>query len=157
MLISSCISLEWFILHMCVGGGGSEDVSVLIWHRAFYPMTKTHNSCRKVMCRNAQFPHGCLDVSCRSRDKSKNPSLGRNCIFLNLVHHQYLESMTLQAECFPGPDDAPRWEMHDFCMGMGSCYIRWYQHMQLIGTFMEKSEGAHSFGQALFTSITVYC
>ena len=24
--------------------------------------------------------------------------------------------------CFPGPDNAPRWEMYDFHMGMGSCY-----------------------------------
>ena len=31
------------------------------------------NSCTKCVCRNAWFPHGCLDVSCRSWNKSKNP------------------------------------------------------------------------------------
>ena len=38
-----------------------------------------------------------------------------------LVHHQNLESTWRVASCFPSPDDAPRWEMGDFHMGMGSC------------------------------------
>ncbi len=33
------------------------------------------------------------------------------------------KSHMLQAECFPAPDDEPLWEMYNFCMGMGSCYI----------------------------------
>ena len=28
------------------------------------------------------------------------------------------------ASCFPGPDDGPCWEMCDFPMGMGSCYMK---------------------------------
>ena len=46
-----------------------------------------HNSCRKEVCGNVWLPHGCLDVSYRSWDKSKNPYLCINCTFPNLVHH----------------------------------------------------------------------
>ena len=88
----------------------------------FIPWSR-HNSCRKRVCGNVWFPHGCLDVSYRSWDKSKNPWPCGNCTFPNLMHHQNLESTQPEASCFPGPDDAPHCEMCDFCMGMGSCYI----------------------------------
>ena len=39
----------------------------------------------------------------------------------NLVHHQNLKSTHPVASCFPGPDDAPRWEMFYFPMGISSC------------------------------------
>ena len=35
---------------------------------------------------------------------------------------QYLKSTQPAALCFPGLDDAPCWEMCDFCVGMNSCY-----------------------------------
>ncbi len=38
------------------------------------------------------------------------------------MHHQNLENTQPAVSCFPGSDDAPQWEMCDFCMGMGSCY-----------------------------------
>ncbi len=53
---------------------------------------------------------------------NKNPCLCRNRKCPNKVHHQDLGSMRPQAECFPGSDDAPCWEICDFCMGMGSCF-----------------------------------
>ena len=54
---------------------------------------------------------------------SKNPGPCGNRTFPSEVHHQNLESTQLPASCFPGPDDAPRWEMYDFRTGMGSCFI----------------------------------
>ncbi len=82
-----------------------------------------HNSCRKAVGRNAHFPHGCLDVSKMSWDKIKSPYLCRNCTFPNSMHHRGMASIRLQAECFPGFDDAPSWEMCDFRTGMGFCYM----------------------------------
>ncbi len=32
------------------------------------------------------------------------------------------KSHILGSDCFPGSDDAPSWEMCDFCMDMGSCF-----------------------------------
>ena len=46
------------------------------------------------------FLHGCLDVSYRSWHKSKNPCPCGNHTFLNLVHHQNLESTQPVALCF---------------------------------------------------------
>ena len=80
------------------------------------------NSCRKGVCGNARFLHGCLDVSYRSCDKCKKPWPCRNCTFPNSVHHHNLKSTRPAALCFPGPGDAPHWELCDFCTGMGSCY-----------------------------------
>ncbi len=90
-------------------------------------------TCRKGVCRNVQFPHGCLDVSYRSWNKSNKPCPCRDCTFPNLVHHQNLESTRPAASCFPGPEDAPRWEMCDFLMGVGSCYIA-FMHLKDGGT-----------------------
>ena len=42
--------------------------------------------------------------------------------FPNEMHHQVLGSMKPHAECCPGSDDAPSWEICNFCMGMGSCF-----------------------------------
>ena len=42
--------------------------------------------------------------------------------FLTRVHHQNLENTWPAALCFPGPDDAPCWEMCDFPTGMGFCF-----------------------------------
>ena len=81
-----------------------------------------HNSCRKRVCRNVRFLNGYLSVSYRSWDKSKNPGLCRYCIFPHSVHHQNLGNTQPVASCFPGPGDAPHWEMCNFCIGMGSCY-----------------------------------
>ena len=41
----------------------------------------------------------------------------------HLVYHQNLEMTLPAASCFQGPDDAHHWEMCNFRMGMGSCYI----------------------------------
>ncbi len=86
-------------------------------YRLFFISWPRHNSCRKGVCRNVQFPHGCLDVSYRSRDESKNPCPCRNCTFPNSVHHQNLESTGPATLCFQGPDDALNWEMCNFRMG----------------------------------------
>ena len=87
------------------------------WFNDVIPWPR-YNSCRKGVCGNVQFPHGCLDVSYRPWDRSKNPCLYINHTFRNSMHHQNLES-----RCFPGPDDAPHLEMCNFRMGMGSYYI----------------------------------
>ena len=42
--------------------------------------------------------------------------------FPNSVHHENLESTRPAASCFPGPDEAPHWEVCNFCMGMSSCH-----------------------------------
>ena len=81
-----------------------------------------HNSCRKGVRGYVQSPHGCLDVSHRSWYKRKNPHPCRNCTFPKSVYHQNLESAWPVASCYPDPDDAPCWEMCDFCLGMGSSY-----------------------------------
>ena len=67
--------------------------------------------------------HGCLNGSYRSWDKSKNPCPCGNSTFPNSVYYLNLESTQSVASCFSGPDDASHWQMCDFCMGMGSCYI----------------------------------
>ena len=110
------------------------DTMVLVWWSyiwsiccagcTFIPWWR-HNSFWKGVCGNVQFLHGCIDVSYRSWDKSKNPCLCRNPIFPNVVHHQNLESIRPVASCFPGPDDVPCWEMCGIRRGMGSWYIRW--------------------------------
>ena len=45
---------------------------------------------------------------------------------------------------FPGPDDAQRWEMCDFCMVMGSCYnlenLHWLPCHQLLLTIQAQLE-----------------
>ncbi len=59
------------------------------WH--FIPWPR-HNSCRKGVCGNVWFLHGCCDVSYRSCDKNNNPRPCGNHTFSNSVHHQNLES-----------------------------------------------------------------
>ena len=81
-----------------------------------------NNSCEKRVCGNVWFPHGCLDVSYGSWDKSKNPCPCANHTFPSEVHHRNLERTQPAASCFPGPDDAPHWEICNFHMGMDSCY-----------------------------------
>ena len=80
----------------------------------------------KGVCRSMQFPHGCLDVPPMSWDKSKNPCPCRNHTFSNSVHQENLKNTCPVASCFPGPDDAPHWEMCDLHMGPGSCYSTEY-------------------------------
>ena len=58
-----------------------------------------HNSRRKGMCGNVQFPQGCLDVSYKSWDKSKNPCRCTIHTFLYSVHHHGLESNQPAASC----------------------------------------------------------
>ncbi len=85
-----------------------------------------HNPCWKGVCGNVWFPNGCLDVSYRSQDKSKNPCQCGNCTFSNLVHHQNLESTCPAASCFPGTDYVPCCEMCNLCTCMCSCYTNNY-------------------------------
>ena len=100
-----------FIPAIVGSGQTSSGIIVIIpWPR--------HNLCRKGVCRNALFPHGCVDVSYRSWDKARTHA------------HEKLHISQLGASSEPGkhlgflgPDDAAPWEMCDFCMGMGSCYI----------------------------------
>ena len=59
-------------------------------------------NCIKKLCGNAQFLHGCLNVSYRSWDKSTNPCSCTNRTFPNSVHHQILESTQPAALCVTG-------------------------------------------------------
>ena len=102
---------------------------------AFIPWRR-QNSYGKGVCGNVWFLHGCPDVSYRSWNENKNPCPYRNHTFPNSAHHQNLESSQPAALCFPGPDDASRWEMCDFRMGMGSYYIiPWPIGMRLLGVW----------------------
>ena len=100
-----------------------------------YPWWK-HKSCWEVMCGNGRFPHACFDVFHRSGGKYKKPCLCGSRTFLNVVHHQNLESTQPVASCFPRPNDDPHWEMWDFCAGMGSCYISRSQQCRLVNLLM---------------------
>ena len=116
---------------------GTEPFYIVEWYKEWY---NTHHQqttrqtqvlshdqdtihAKKGVCGNVWFPHGCLDVSYRSWDKSKNPCLCGTHTFPSSVHHQNLKSTQTAASYFPRPDDAPRWEMWDFHTGMGSCYM----------------------------------
>ena len=94
---------------------------ILIRHYFFIPRPR-HNSCRKEVCRNAWFRMA-ASMFYRSWDRSKNPCPCRNRTFPNSVHHQNLDSIQPVVSCFPGLDDAASWEMCDFPIGMGSCYM----------------------------------
>ena len=63
-----------------------------------------------------------LHFSHRSWDESKILRPCGNHTFPNSVHYHNPESTLPAASCLPGPDDAPHWEMSDFCMGVDSCY-----------------------------------
>ena len=99
----------------------SDNVSII---SIFIPRPR-HNSCRKGVCRKVWFPHGCSHVSYRSWDKSRNLCPCRNRTFPNSVHNQNQEHTRPVASCFPGPDDAPCWEMSNFLHGHGSllCFL----------------------------------
>ncbi len=75
---------------------------------ASHPMIKAQFMQKIDVCRNVQFLHGCLDVSYRSWDKSKNSYPYGNHKIPNSVHHQNLESTQPADSCFPVPDNAPQ-------------------------------------------------
>ena len=81
-----------------------------------------NNPYRNGVCENVWILHGCLDVSYRSWDKTKNPWRCWNCTFPNSVHHQNHAVTWPVTSCLPGPDDAPQWETCNFHMGVGFCY-----------------------------------
>ena len=82
-----------------------------------------HNSCRRGVCGNAQFPQTVLMFLTGHGIEARNSYPCRNHTFPNSVYHQNLESTQPAAPCFPGPDDAPCWEMCDFRTCMVSCFI----------------------------------
>ncbi len=98
-----------------------------VTHR-FYPMTKTQFMQKRGVGKSMIFA-GCLNDSYWSWDKSKIPCLSGNCTCPNSVHHQNQESTQQASSCFPGPDDAPHWEMCDSSMGMDCCYIPTTYHI----------------------------
>ena len=59
----------------------------------------------------------------RSWDKSKNRCPFGNRALSKSMYHQNLKSTLPVTLCFWGPDDASHWEMCNFRMGMGSCYM----------------------------------
>ena len=87
------------------------------------PMNKT----QFMQQRGARYLHGWLGVSYMSCHKSNNLCPCRNHTFGDKVHHQNLGCTWSAASCFPGPNDAPHWEMCDFRMGMGSGYRTEYR------------------------------
>ena len=93
---------------------------------------------QKGVCGNAWFPHGCLDVSYMSWDKSENPCLCGNHTFLNLVHHYHLESTWHMASTL-GP-----WLTHL----IGKCVISiwaWVLANSHIPTIAQSSFSSQSF------------
>ena len=80
-----------------------------------------HNSCRKWVCRNVQLLHGCLDVSYRSWDKSKNACPCRNrtsrCIL------RAWEAWGRKLSAFKAPMMHRVGKMDNFHKYMSSCYI----------------------------------
>ena len=111
----------------------------LRWRTLWYKFLSTKGACSMPRVNPLIIPF-------RPRECSKNPCPCRNHTFLNEVHHQGMGRTLLHAKCFPGycafpnevhhqglgstrrqakcfisSDDAPSWEMCNFCKGMGSC------------------------------------
>ena len=126
----------------------------MVWVKDFIPWPR-HNSCRKGVFGNVSSSHGCLDVSYRSWDKSKNSCPCRTRTFPNEVHHQTLGITQPMASCFPAPDNAHHWEMCKFHTGMGSCYNSYWRYHQMrsrrLWLFMKAS-----FLQFVFVSVFVF-
>ena len=100
-------SPDLYQIHSCVIDRWERRSALKNQKKTFIPWPR-HDSYRKGVCENVQFPHCCLDVSYRSWDESKNTCPCRNHRFPNLVHYQILESTRPAVSCFSGPDDAPR-------------------------------------------------
>ena len=106
--------------------------------------------------RDAQFmqTHGCFDLSFSLWDKGKSQCPWRNHPFSNSVRQQNMKSTRSTALCLPGSDDAPHWEMCDFCICMGSCYsdVCWYYKyhkmvIELHGNYRSMMWAFHEYRQ----------